>query len=155
MITFIPPMMVCPLVGIVSFSMIHLTHLRRSLLAPRPAPGRPAGGASPKDRLTEEKKRGTLEANDYLKKRGAADTMNADPQTVIQQALGLAEKDRAILAGLLLESLEVEPDADHEARWQAEVSRRVAELDTGSIPAIPWEEVKARLRQQRHGPPED
>jgi putative addiction module component (TIGR02574 family) len=35
------------------------------------------------------------------------------------------------------------------------VSRRVAELDTGSIPAVPWEEVKARLRQQRHGPPED
>jgi putative addiction module component (TIGR02574 family) len=105
--------------------------------------------------LTEEKKRGILEVNDNLKKRGAADTMNADPQTVIQQALGLAEKDRAILAGLLLESLEVEPDADHEARWQAEVCRREAELDTGGIPAVPWEEVKARLRQQRHGPPED
>jgi putative addiction module component (TIGR02574 family) len=81
--------------------------------------------------------------------------MSADPRTVIQQALELQEKDRVILAGLLLESLEIEQDADHETLWQAEVTRRVAELDNGSTPAIPWEEVQSRLRQPRHGPPED
>lgn len=56
-----------------------------------------------------------------------------------------AEKDRATLAGLLIESLESERDNDVEAAWIEEVERRIAELDSGAVEAIPWEEVKTKL----------
>lgn len=62
-----------------------------------------------------------------------------------KEASDLSEKDRADLAGLLLESLEDEPDEDVEAAWAAEIARRVAELDAGSVASIPWEQVRQRL----------
>jgi putative addiction module component (TIGR02574 family) len=62
-----------------------------------------------------------------------------------KEASELSEKDRADLAGLLLESLEDEPDAEVEAAWAAEIERRVAELEAGTVQSIPWEEVRQRL----------
>ena len=62
-----------------------------------------------------------------------------------KEASELSEKDRADLAGLLIESLEGEPDEDVEAAWVAEIERRVAELDAGTVNSIPWEEVRQRL----------
>ena len=61
------------------------------------------------------------------------------------QALDLNEKDRATLAGLLIESLEEKPDEELESVWKAEISRRIKELDSGNVKTIPWEEVKMRL----------
>ena len=66
---------------------------------------------------------------------------------VYKHALDLDERDRATLAGLLIESLEEEPDKDLEAAWKAEVQRRIEELDSGDAETIPWEDVKARLWQ--------
>ena len=57
----------------------------------------------------------------------------------------LSEEDRAALAGLLIESLEGEPDQDVEAAWAAEIERRVAALDSGAVKGIPWEQVRQRL----------
>jgi putative addiction module component (TIGR02574 family) len=62
-----------------------------------------------------------------------------------KEASELSEKDRADLAGLLIESLEGEPEPDVEAVWAAEIERRVAELDAGVVKTIPWEEVRQRL----------
>lgn len=53
--------------------------------------------------------------------------------------------DRAALAGLLIESLEGEPDPDVEAAWAAEIERRVADMDSGKVQGIPWEQVRKRL----------
>ena len=64
---------------------------------------------------------------------------------VWKEASELSEEDRAALAGLLIESLEGEPDADVEAAWAAEIEKRVAELDAGTVKSIPWEEVHQRL----------
>ena len=64
---------------------------------------------------------------------------------VWKEASELSEEDRAALAGLLIESLEGEPDADVEAAWAAEIEKRVAELDAGTVKCIPWEEVLQRL----------
>lgn len=64
---------------------------------------------------------------------------------VFRDATDLSEHDRATLAGLLIESLEGEPDPGVEAAWAAEIERRVAELDAGTIKTIPWEEVRQRL----------
>jgi putative addiction module component (TIGR02574 family) len=52
---------------------------------------------------------------------------------------------RADLAGLLLESLEGEADSDLEAAWAAEIERRVAQIDAGTVKAMPWEEIRRRL----------
>jgi putative addiction module component (TIGR02574 family) len=64
---------------------------------------------------------------------------------IFREASELSEHDRATLAGLLIESLEGEPDPEVEAAWAAEIERRVAELDAGTVKPIPWEEVRQRL----------
>jgi putative addiction module component (TIGR02574 family) len=66
---------------------------------------------------------------------------------LFRQASELDEHDRATPAGLLLESLKHEVDEDVEAAWQAEIERRLAELDANSVKLVPWEEVKAKLIQ--------
>jgi putative addiction module component (TIGR02574 family) len=71
--------------------------------------------------------------------------MSATVGDLFRQASELDEHDRATLAGLLLESLEHEVDEDVEAVWQAEVERRLAELDANSVELVSWEEVKAKL----------
>ncbi len=51
------------------------------------------------------------------------------------------------MAGALIESLEVPADAaaDVEAAWSREIERRVAELESGAVVAVPWTEVRERL----------
>ena len=71
--------------------------------------------------------------------------MPKDFKDVFRDATELSERDRATLAGLLIESLEGEPDPEVEAAWAAEIERRVAELDAGTVKTIPWEEVRRRL----------
>ena len=76
--------------------------------------------------------------------------METSTTDLFKQALDLDERDRATLAGLLIESLEEEPEEDLEATWRAEIERRVAELESGEVNAVPWEEVKAKLLQREH-----
>jgi putative addiction module component (TIGR02574 family) len=64
---------------------------------------------------------------------------------VWKNAADLPEQDRAALAGLLIESLEGEPDPGVEAAWAAEIERRVAQLDAGTVESVPWEQVRQRL----------
>jgi putative addiction module component (TIGR02574 family) len=71
--------------------------------------------------------------------------MSTSVGDLFRLASELDEHDRATLAGLLLESLEHEVDEDVEAAWQAEIERRLAELDANSVELVPWEEVKAKL----------
>lgn len=73
--------------------------------------------------------------------------MSTPVTDLFRQASALDERDRATLAGLLLESLEHEVDEEFESAWQEEIERRLAELDTGSVKLVPWEEVKAKLRK--------
>ena len=64
---------------------------------------------------------------------------------LLQKALALPEADRAALAGSLLESLDQVVDADAEAAWQNEISRRISDLDSGRAKTVPWEELRNRL----------
>jgi putative addiction module component (TIGR02574 family) len=78
--------------------------------------------------------------------------METDVAELFKQACQLPEKDRAELAGLLLESLETEPDPGVEQAWAKEIERRVAELDSGAVKTVPWETVKAKLLGRRREP---
>ena len=67
--------------------------------------------------------------------------LTTETMSLFQQVLGLAEKDRALLLGLLLESLEERHDVDCEALWKVEVAKRIEELDTGKVvTSLPWGE---------------
>lgn len=77
--------------------------------------------------------------------------MSTSVLEVFEKASILSDSDRALLAGLLIESLEVDTDEEAERAWMAEVERRVTELKSGSVQTIPWEEVKARLFSRADG----
>ena len=74
--------------------------------------------------------------------------MNLESKNLLQDALALPETDRAEIAGVLLQSLEPSPDPEIERAWRVEVAQRVAEFDSGSVEAIPWEEVRDRLHSR-------
>jgi len=74
--------------------------------------------------------------------------MSTHVTELFAKASALSDKDRATLAGLLIESLESEVDPDVEEAWRIEIERRVAELESGAVETVPWEVVKAKLLQR-------
>jgi putative addiction module component (TIGR02574 family) len=64
---------------------------------------------------------------------------------LLRQALQLSPEERAALAATLIESLDQEVDEDAEAAWEAEIRRRLGELDSGTVKTIPWSEARRRL----------
>ena len=71
--------------------------------------------------------------------------MTENMQHLLNSALQLSDTDRAELAGLLLESLDEDHDADAQSVWSDEIARRLEELDSGAVKPIPWSEVRRRL----------
>lgn len=69
--------------------------------------------------------------------------MSKTVRDLYEVASMLDEKQRAELAGLLLESLELEPDA--EAAWTAAIAERATQIDEGHVELIPWENVKREM----------
>ncbi len=74
--------------------------------------------------------------------------MSTHVTELFKKASILSEKERATLAGLLIESLESEVDPDVDEAWRVEIERRLAELDSGAVETVPWETVKAKLLQR-------
>jgi len=46
---------------------------------------------------------------------------------------------------LLIESLDAESEKGVDDAWMAEVERRMAELDSGAVQSLPWDELRTRL----------
>jgi putative addiction module component (TIGR02574 family) len=74
---------------------------------------------------------------------------------VLEDGLRLSEKERAMVADRLLESLDDEVDEDAEAAWEEEIRRRVEEIDQGLVKTIPWEEVRRRMLDEDVDDPSD
>ena len=64
---------------------------------------------------------------------------------LLERVLSLDEQDRASLAGALIESLESPAEPGAEEAWDLVIRRRLEELETGAVEAIPWSEVRRRL----------
>ena len=62
------------------------------------------------------------------------------------QVLKLSRKERACLTQRLISSLDQEVDADAEQLWLAEAERRLADLKSGKVAAIPAERVLKKVR---------
>jgi putative addiction module component (TIGR02574 family) len=71
--------------------------------------------------------------------------MEPNLKEIFQEASQLPERDRATLAGLLIETLDPVSEIDVEAAWSEEIKRRVAEVEAGTVELISWEEVRAEL----------
>jgi len=74
--------------------------------------------------------------------------MSITKNDVFERAMNLDEADRVTLAGLLLSPINDIRDDGWEAAWEAEIRRRAAELDAGSVASIPWEEIRERITQK-------
>jgi putative addiction module component (TIGR02574 family) len=70
--------------------------------------------------------------------------MSADLKTIEAQALELTAEERAQLADRLLASLF--EDHDIETAWDAEVERRIEEIEAGRSKLIPLAESLERAR---------
>ena len=76
--------------------------------------------------------------------------MDRNLKDLFQEAVRLPERERATLAGLLIETLDPAPEEEIQAAWSAEIARRVAELDAGTVATIPWEQVRDELFGRRN-----
>ena len=65
-------------------------------------------------------------------------------ETVTERALRMPAGQRARLAHVLIQSLDMASDADAEQQWDAEIIRRVQEINAGRVRGIPAREVLAR-----------
>jgi putative addiction module component (TIGR02574 family) len=69
-----------------------------------------------------------------------------------REALQLAETERAELAHDLVASLDGRFDADTAQEWDAELLRRLNEIDLGTATLIDREEFSRRLRERLNRP---
>jgi putative addiction module component (TIGR02574 family) len=66
---------------------------------------------------------------------------------VLADALRLDDDSRAALAAELLASLDGPADPDAESAWDAEIERRIAAIEAGTIQLEPWEKVRHRIEK--------
>ncbi len=66
---------------------------------------------------------------------------------LVKRGRELAPEDRERLVDQLLESLNERAAAELSSAWEAEIGRRLAEYDQGSVQAVDAEEVFAKARR--------
>ena len=71
--------------------------------------------------------------------------MSDDAIEILKKALTLPVSERAELAGSLIESLDDAEDPSVETAWDAEIIRRMDELDWGRVKPVLLEEARRRL----------
>jgi putative addiction module component (TIGR02574 family) len=69
-------------------------------------------------------------------------------EKVRSEALGLTDEERAQLAHDLVASLDGRADATAAQQWDAEVLRRLHEIDSGTAALIDREEFSRRMRER-------
>lgn len=72
-------------------------------------------------------------------------SMSPKAEELLRQVLNLDEKDRASLAGALIESLHGEAEPGAQEAWEAVIKRRVEQLEAGTVSTVPWSQVRKRL----------
>ena len=68
-----------------------------------------------------------------------------DSRQLLVEALQLSDRERAALAGELIQSLETDVDPDADAAWSAEISARLERVDAGKAKTISWSEARRRI----------
>jgi putative addiction module component (TIGR02574 family) len=71
--------------------------------------------------------------------------MNATMESLLNAALTLPDQDRMELVEALIASLQPTDRPPFDESWRVVIQRRSAELRSGQVVAVPWEEVKSRV----------
>jgi len=71
--------------------------------------------------------------------------MKRNVSKLLEEAMQLPSEARAALAASLLDSLDDSLDADVEAAWEAEIAKRVKELDLDRRKPVPWSEARRTI----------
>lgn len=74
-----------------------------------------------------------------------------DTAALLEQVLSLPENDRAEMATRILESLDPEAQRDVDEAWAAEIERRCAAVDAGTLATSDWKDVRARIERDIFG----
>jgi len=77
--------------------------------------------------------------------------MSPTTEKLLNSALALPEGERLELAEALLAASEPPAPGLTGDAWLAELHRRSAEIDAGTAPLAPWQEVKRRVRARLEG----
>jgi putative addiction module component (TIGR02574 family) len=77
--------------------------------------------------------------------------MISKTKKLLDEALQLPSTEREALAGKLFDSLQAD-DPDAEAAWQAEIERRIGELDRGEVKSLSWEEARRLIFEDTDDP---
>src|SRR6266849_1165031 len=70
--------------------------------------------------------------------------MTPEVSKLLEQALSLSVEEQEALADSLISNLGGKVDADVQAAWEAEIGKRVAELDSGKANTTSWAELRKR-----------
>ncbi len=70
--------------------------------------------------------------------------MTPEVSKLLEQALLLSVEEREALADSLISNLDGKVDEGVHAAWEAEIGKRVAELDSGAVKTVSWKEVRQR-----------
>ena len=62
-----------------------------------------------------------------------------------KRAMSLNAEERAELAGMLLDSLEIDEDRNVEPSWLTEIEKRLEAIDSGAVETVPWSEIRSRV----------
>ena len=68
--------------------------------------------------------------------------MTPNANRLYEDAMALPEDERAELAARLLDSLTKDTPSQLHPAWGEELCRRLAQVDSGEVTPISWEEVK-------------
>ncbi|HEY8671954.1 MAG TPA: addiction module protein [Terriglobales bacterium] len=70
--------------------------------------------------------------------------MTPEVSKLLERALSLSVEEQEALADSLISNLGGKVDEGVQAAWDAEIGKRIADLDSGRAKTIPWTEVRKR-----------
>jgi len=70
--------------------------------------------------------------------------MTPEVSRLLEQALSLSVEEQEALADSLISNLGGKVDEGLQAAWDAEVGKRIVELDSGEAKTVSWDEVRKR-----------
>lgn len=70
--------------------------------------------------------------------------MTSEVSKLMEQALALSVEEQEALADSLISNLGGKVDEGVHLAWEAEIAKRVSELDSGKAKTTPWAEVRRR-----------
>src|SRR5207248_626048 len=76
--------------------------------------------------------------------------MTPEASKLLERALSLSVDEQEALANSLISNLGGKVDPGVQAAWEAEIEKRIAELDSGAAKTVPWEEVRRRNLAKLH-----